>query len=268
MDRSFLTLLAVNAALQAGELLRQGFYTPFQVESKGGLHNLVTEYDKIAEKCIISTISSHFPTHSILAEESGEQYKKNSDVLWIIDPLDGTVNFAHHIPIFCVSIGVALEQQIVSGVVYSPMLQELFVAEKGKGAYLNGKPLHVSSVSQVEKAFMSTGFPYNVEKNPLHCIDRFAQMQIKGVPIRRLGSAALDLAYVAAGRYDAFWELNLNPWDTAAGTLLIEEAGGKLSQYNGEEYNCISHKTIVATNGHLHREMIHHLNSPQFWQGS
>ena len=155
--------------------------------------------------------------------------KGKSDVTWIIDPLDGTVNFARNIPVFSVSIAAAIDQKIVCGVVYQPITQELFIAEKDKGAYLNGKQLFVSKVAQFDEALMSTGFPYNVDKNPLHCVEKFAQMQVKGVPIRRLGSAAIDLAYVAAGRYDVFWEVGLHPWDMAAGKLLVEEAGGTVS---------------------------------------
>lgn len=266
MEKSSLTTVAIQAALHAGEILRHGFHTHFQVESKPGIHNLVTEYDTAAEESIVSTILKQFPTHSILAEESGEK-QGEADVTWIIDPLDGTVNFAHRIPLFSVSIGVALKGEVLSGVVYSPMLHELFVAEKSKGAYLNGKKLHVSSIDQVIQAFMATGFPYNVNTNPLHCIDRFAEMQVKGVPIRRIGSAALDLAYVAAGRFDAFWELNLNAWDIAAGKLLIEEAGGKVTQYSGSPLNIFSDKTLLGTNGPLHLPMIEHLNKHSTWKG-
>lgn len=264
MEKSFLTYIAIQAALQAGEILRRGFNTDFHVESKAGIHNLVTECDKASEKNIISTILNHFPSHRILAEEGGEKGGE-TDITWIIDPLDGTVNFAHRIPIFSVSIGVAIKEEIFCSVVYNPMLHELFVAEKSKGAYLNGTKMHVSSVDQIIDAFMATGFPYNVNTNPMHCIDRFAQMQAKGIPIRRIGSAALDLAYVAAGRFDAFWELNLNPWDIAAGKLLIEEAGGKITQYNGLPLNIFSDKTLLATNGLLHKEMIEHLSQQTLW---
>jgi myo-inositol-1(or 4)-monophosphatase len=269
MDTSPLTVVAIQAALKAGEILRRGFQTRFQVASKPGIHNLVTEYDTAAEKSIISTILHHYPSHSILAEESGETRAKQeadresdreSKVLWIIDPLDGTVNFAHQIPVFSVSIAVAVHKEVQIGVIYNPLLHELFVAEKAKGAYLNGERLTVSSADQLIKAFMATGFPYNVNTNPMHCIDRFAEMQAKGIPIRRLGSAALDLAYVAAGRFDAFWELNLSAWDMAAGKLLVEEAGGKATQYDGSNFSIFSDKMLLATNGHLHGPMIEHLN--------
>lgn len=266
MDHSPFTVIAIEAALKAGEILRRGFYADYQIHEKPGIHNLVTEYDNRAEESIISTILNRFPSHSIVAEESGEAHaKKGAEVTWVIDPLDGTVNFAHRIPIFSVSIGVAIHQEVVAGVVYSPLLHELFVAEKSKGAYLNGIRLSVSKVDQLIKAFVATGFPYNVDQNPLHCIDRFAQMQVKGVPIRRLGSAALDLSYVAAGRFDAFWELNLNSWDIAAGKLLIEEAGGKITRYDGSALSIFSDKMLLATNGHLHSQMIEHLNRQDNW---
>ncbi|HEY2809857.1 MAG TPA: inositol monophosphatase family protein [Rhabdochlamydiaceae bacterium] len=267
MEHSALTIVAINAALKAGELLRNGFYTHFRISYKEGMHNLVTECDHAAEESIISSILNHFPSHSILAEESGEKHTQKSDVLWIVDPLDGTVNFAHRIPFFAVSIGVAVKEELLSGVVYCPTLGELFIAEKGKGAYLNGTRLSISSTAQLLRAFIATGFPYNVDINPQHCIDRYAQMQHKGVPVRRMGSAALDLAYVAAGRYDAFWELNLKPWDTSAGTLLVEEAGGTVSQYSGEKYHFLSDQTLLATNGHVHQAMIEHLNQREPWRG-
>lgn len=269
MDTSPFTVIAIEAALKAGELLRRGFYADFQIKEKPGIHNLVTEYDNKAEESIISTILNRFPSHSILAEESGEAHAKHSaEVVWIIDPLDGTVNFAHGVPIFSVSIGVVVQQEVVAGVVYCPLLHELFVAEKSKGAYLNGNRLHVSKADQLIKAFAATGFPYNVNENPMHCIDRFAQMQAKGVPIRRLGSAALDLSYVAAGRFDLFWELNLSPWDIAAGKLLIEEAGGKITRYDGSPLSIFSDKMLLATNGRLHGQMIEHLKRQDTWSGS
>src|SRR5579871_651218 len=185
---SELTFVAIQAALSAGTLLRQGFYTKFEIGSKEGRLNLVTEYDRLSEKNIISCIMDHFPHHAILAEESGDIRKGKSPVTWIIDPLDGTVNFARNIPMFSVSIAAAVEKKIVSGVIYQPITQELFIAEKGKGAYLNGKKLSVSSTNHVDNAVMATGFPYDVDKNPLSCIDRFAMIQGKGIPIRRLGS--------------------------------------------------------------------------------
>jgi myo-inositol-1(or 4)-monophosphatase len=252
---SELTFVAVQAALSAGALLRQGFDTVFEIQFKEGRMNLVTEYDKLSEKSIISAIFQHFPHHAIVAEESGDVQKGKSPVTWIVDPLDGTVNFARNIPTFSVSIAAAIEGQIVSGVVYQPMTHELFIAEKGKGAYLNGKRLSVSKIEQFDNAVMATGFPYNVDQNPLSCIDRFAAIQSQGIPIRRLGSAAIDLSYVAAGRFDAFWEVGLHPWDIAAGKLLVEEAGGKVTHWNGSPHKVFCYDTLLASNGLLHQKM-------------
>jgi myo-inositol-1(or 4)-monophosphatase len=260
-----LTFTAIQAALAAGELLRRGFGTAFDIKSKPGKQNLVTEYDNRAEKMIIETIGHDFPDHAFLAEESGASHGR-SHYTWIIDPLDGTVNFAHQIPIFTISIACAHDEQIVTGIVYQPMTNELFIAEKGEGAYLNGRRLHVTENSNLEEAMLATGFPYNVEENPLNCIDRFAQMTSRGIPIRRLGSAALDLAYVAAGRFDAYWEVSLHPWDMAAGKLLVEEAGGKVTHYDGSQHRIFVQDNLLSSNGILHQEMVHHLNSKDLWR--
>jgi myo-inositol-1(or 4)-monophosphatase len=256
---SELTFVAIQAALNAGALLRRGFETEFEIKSKEGMQNLVTEYDEISEQSIITSIFQRFPTHAILAEESGDIHKGKSPVTWIIDPLDGTVNFARNIPIFSVSIAVAIETQIVSGVVYQPITRELFIAEKEKGAYLNGKKISVSKINHFENAMMATGFPYDVDKNPRSCIDRFTRILSKGIPIRRLGSAAIDLSYVAAGRFDVFWEVGLNPWDMAAGKLLVEEAGGKVSHWDGSPHKIFCYDTLLASNGVLHQKMIEYL---------
>ncbi len=257
MNTSELTFIAVQAALKAGELLEKGFGTSFKISSKPGRQNLVTEYDKASEKMIKAMILDAFPSHAILAEESGSEGKNT--VQWIVDPLDGTVNFAHSIPIFSVSIGVAVEGKLVTGVVFAPMLNELFIAQEGQGAYLNDVRLKVTATDTLAAAFIATGFPYNADENPLHCIDSFAHMTKLGVPTRRLGSAAIDLAYVAAGRFDAFWEVSLEPWDVAAGKLLVQEAGGKVSQYDGSERDVFNSKTVLASNGHLHDHMIKEL---------
>lgn len=256
---SELTLIAIEAAKKAGALLQQGFGSNFEINSKPGMQNLVTEYDHIAEKEIITTISKRFPDHAFLAEESGSTPKMDSAVMWIIDPLDGTVNFAHNIPVFSVSIAACVDGVIVSGVVYHPMAQELFVAEKGKGVYLNAKPISVSKVNATANSLMATGFPYDVDKDPLNCIEKFAKMQLMGVPVRRLGSAAIDLAYVAAGRWDAYWEVGLHPWDMAAGKLLVEEAGGEISHWDGASHKIFGYNTVLASNGLLHQTMIEHL---------
>lgn len=249
-----LLTVAVQAALQAGGLLRQGFGTAFEISSKEGHHNLVTTYDKLAEKTIAETVGKRFPTHGFLGEESGHQ--KSGSILWIVDPLDGTVNFAHNVPVFSVSIAVAVEGKVVVGVVYQPMTDELFWAEKGKGSFLNGKPLKVSTQMKLSEAFLATGFPYNVSEDPLSCIETFVKLTRKGIPIRRLGSAALDLSYVAAGRFDGYWEVTLQPWDIAAGLLLVEEAGGKVTRYDGSPCNPTEAGPVLATNKHLHTQIL------------
>ena len=256
---SDLSSVAIQAAMNAGSLLHRGFGTDFKISSKSGVQNLVTEYDKAAEALIIAAIHKQFPDHMILAEESGESRHTSSAVTWIVDPLDGTVNFAHGLPIFSVSIAAAIHGQVVAGVVFQPMTNELFTAELGKGAYLNGKQIFVSKVNRFESALMSTGFPYNVDQDPMHCVEKFAQMQLKGVPIRRLGSAALDLSYVAAGRCDAFWEVGLNSWDMAAGMLLVLEAGGKVTHWDGSAHRILGYDSCLASNGLLHEAMLEHL---------
>jgi myo-inositol-1(or 4)-monophosphatase len=256
---SELACVGIQAALNAGTLLRSGFGGRFAITSKPGVQNLVTEYDAASEESIISAIFNAFPDHAILAEESGEIAKPNSAVTWIIDPLDGTVNFAHNIPVFSVSIAAATQKTIVMGVVFQPMTGELFVAEKGKGAFLNGRQIFVSRVPRLEMSILSTGFPYNVDKDPLECVEKFARMQLKGVPIRRLGSAAIDMSYVAAGRFDAFWEVGLHPWDMAAGKLLVEEAGGRVTHWDGSSHQVYGYETMLATNGLLHSAMLEHL---------
>lgn len=249
---SHLTLVAIEAALLAGDLLRQGFGTHFSISSKEGRHNLVTEFDHRSEKLIIDFIKKNIPNSNFIAEESGSTGLKSEEILWIIDPLDGTVNFAHQIPVFCVSIAAQREGKVVSGVVYQPITHEMFVAEIGKGAFLNGQQLRVSEVNRIEMAMLATGFPYDLAMNPFHCIDHFIDILKLGIPIRRLGSAAIDLAYTASGRFDGFFEVKLGPWDVAAGKLLVEEAGGKVTHWDKEPFDIHSQKPVLASNGHLH----------------
>lgn len=252
---STLTNVAIDAALSAGEILRKGFGTQFKIGSKAGHHNLVTEYDLKAEEHILQFIRKHRPDSHFLAEESGES-GNHSELVWIIDPLDGTVNFAHQIPMFSVSIAAEQEGKIVSGVVYHPLTQELFVAESGKGAYLNNQKISVSAAPTLAKSILATGFPYTVAENPEHCIDHFVKILGKGIPIRRLGSAALDLCYTASGRFDGYFEVALTPWDIAAGKLILEEAGGKLSSWHGKPLSHRDPKTILASNGKIHNELL------------
>jgi myo-inositol-1(or 4)-monophosphatase len=249
-----LTLLAVEAALLAGDILRQGYGTQFTIGNKEGHFNLVTEYDHKAEAAVIDFLSAHCPESTFLAEESGSS--GTGDLVWVIDPLDGTVNFAREVPIFAVSIGLERRGELIAGVVFQPVTQELFIAEKGKGAFLNGKPLRVSGAKTVQQAILATGFPYNIRENPFHCIEHFNDILKEGIPIRRLGSAAIDFAYTAAGRYEGYFEVSLAPWDCAAGVLLVEEAGGVVTHWDGSPFAIRSQRPVVATNGILHQELL------------
>jgi myo-inositol-1(or 4)-monophosphatase len=248
-------------AVHAGaDLLRHYFEGTFEIQSKDSLNNLVTEVDKKAEEAIIDVIRVEFPEHFILSEEAGEM-STGSEYKWIIDPIDGTVNFAHGIPICCISIGLEHNGVMMLGAVFNPFMNELFFAERGKGAFLNNRPLKVSNNNQMESACLVTGFPYRwveVHMDPISVFERFIRM---GLPVRRLGSAAIDLCWVAAGRFDGFWEYNLNPWDIAAGYLIIEEAGGRISNFNGDPYSVYDKQTL-ATNGKIHEAMLKIINTP------
>jgi len=242
----------------AAEILRF-FNNDFKISNKEGVNNLVTEADHAAEKAIIEVIKTAFPGHQILSEEVGE-IAQDSDYKWIIDPIDGTVNFAHGIPLNCVSIGIEYKGEIVMAAVYNPTKNEFYFAEKGKGATLNDKPIHVSNETETIKALLVTGFPYtyiNMPNGPLEIFERFIR---KGVPVRRLGSAAIDLCWVAAGRVDGFYEHKLEPWDSAAGYLIVEEAGGKVTDLEGNKFSVYQHR-LLATNGKIHDEMIAVINN-------
>jgi len=258
-DFSKITKSVIEVALIAGDILRSGYRSNYKVSKKEGKHNLVTEIDLLSEKTIISYINKKFKDHSILCEEKGS-FEKKSEYKWIVDPLDGTVNFAHDIPMFAVSLAVQKKDEIISAVTFSPLVNELFVAEKSKGAYLNGEKLSVTNNKKIDDAFLTTGFPYNLSENPNMCQDRFLNILKLGLPIRRIGAASLDLAYIAAGRFDIFWETGLGPWDLAAGLLLIEEAGGKVTHYDGSKVILNNKNAIVASNKHLHNEFLKFLN--------
>lgn len=249
--------VAVEAALEAGKYILTRRDTVKEISYKNGITDLVTDVDKKSESMIIGKIKSKYPGHSILAEESGLD-NMDSEVKWIIDPLDGTTNFAHSLPIFCVSIGVMLKDQIKIAVVYDPNRDELFIAEEGHGAFLNSNKISVSGNARVEESLISTGFAYDMKKKAEN-IEKFTVVINHAQAVRRPGSAAIDLCYVACGRFDGFWEAHLSPWDTAAGQLLVKEAGGKISQFNNEDYT-IFDKEILATNCHIHDEMIDLLN--------
>ncbi|MES2704798.1 MAG: inositol monophosphatase family protein [Bacteroidota bacterium] len=243
-----------HATQEAGKIIQGRFNGTFTIDHKEGINNLVTEVDKLAEKKIMEIISDAFPGHTIISEEAGEMIQE-SEYQWIIDPIDGTVNFAHGIPICCVSIGVLHKDVLVLGAVYNPMMNELFFAERGKGATLNGVPISVSRKADFNKAFLVTGFPYKWPDGAEHPIKVFERLVLEGLPVRRLGSAAIDLCWVACGRFDGFWEYNLNAWDVAAGYLMVEEAGGKVTDFEGHPYNVFDKETL-ATNGFIHEQML------------
>ena len=254
--RSRLTMIATLTALKAGHLLKKGFGEKMEFSKKEGHHNLVTEWDKKSENLILESIQAHFPDHGFITEESGSIGEVKKGIVWIIDPLDGTVNFFHKIPQFAISIAAISELQVLASVIYNPMTDELFIAEKDHGAYLNGNPLKVSETAVLDAAICGTGLPYNVQENPLACLDHLYHFAKMGVPIRRMGSAAIDLAYVAAGRLDAFWEVSLNAWDFAAGMLMLEEAGGMLSNFEGLSLDPTKETAVVASNSILHDQIL------------
>lgn len=243
-----------EAAEEAAKIIKENYNSAFSISRKKEYNDLVTEVDHKSEKKIIDVIHKYFPGHNILSEECGD-LNINSDYVWIVDPIDGTVNFAHALPIFSVSIALEIKKEIVLGIVYNPIIEEKFYSEKGKGAFLNDKQISVSKVEKLKDSLLVTGFPYMAKYNMGSCIDHFNNFIKEGLPIRRLGSAALDLCYVACGRFDGFWEVALNPWDMAAGYLILAEAGGKLSNFKGEDFS-IYKKQLLATNGNIHKEMM------------
>lgn len=242
-----------EAAQGAGDILKQRFAKVHQVERKRGA-GIVTEADRLAESFILKKISRFYPNSSILTEESGE-FKRHGELLFVIDPLDGTTNYAHGFPVFAVSIGLYIEDQPFAGIVYNPVQQELFFAQKGKGTHLNGKRVRVSKTTQLKDSLLGTGFYYARGKQLNREIEIFRRMNEVALGVRRPGAAALDLAYVACGRYDGFWERKLSAWDVAAGFLLVTEAGGKVSDYQGAPMD-IFHGECLASNTKLHRKMV------------
>ncbi len=244
----------IEVAKEAGELIKENFGKHQSIEYKSNLSDLVTETDKRAEKLITDFIKREFPSHNILSEE-GSGKKGHSDYLWVIDPIDGTTNFAHGLPIFSVSIGVVKNDEIIAGVVYDIMRNVIYSAEKGGGAFANGKKLRVSKNSDLRKSLLVTGFPYNVSENPNNVYEKFIAFLKNSRAVRRLGSAAIDCCYVAEGVFDGFWEVSLNPWDICAGKLIIEEAGGKVTNFKGEKVSIFSVE-FLASNGYVHEKMM------------
>lgn len=246
---------AIETARDAGQILLEKFGRKLNIMKKGDI-NLVTEADLASESLIIERIKSYYPKHSILAEESGNAVIIGGDNTWkwIIDPLDGTTNFAHGYPCFCVTLALEHDGEIVIGVTFDPTRNELFAAERGKGASLNNKPIRVSEAEDLGNALLVTGFPYDFRDRP-DFARHFSEFLVRSRGVRRDGSAAIDLAYVACGRFDGFWEEGLNPWDVAAGVLLIEEAGGQVTYYNGSPLSIYT-PPICASNGLLHSQML------------
>ncbi len=247
---------AVQTARDAGLILAERMgRKSLQVTNKGVI-DLVTEADLAAERFIIERIQAHYPRHGILAEESGATHSVEgaSEYKWIVDPLDGTTNYAHGYPCFCVSIALERAGEIIIGVIYDPLRDEMFAAERGMGATLNGRRVRVSEVEELNRAMVCTGFPYDVRDRG-DFARHFAHFIMHAQAIRRDGSAALDMAYVACGRFDGFFEEGLRPWDVAAGVLLIEEAGGRVSRYDGQPFDVYT-PPILVSNGLIHEEMM------------
>jgi myo-inositol-1(or 4)-monophosphatase len=245
---------AVEFAREAGAIVLEGYGRIHSPERKGRI-DLVTEYDRRSEERLLSLIHERYPDHGVLAEESGAHEAAGARVRWIVDPLDGTTNFAHNYPFFGVSVGVELDGEVVAGAVHDPVRDEMFSAARGGGAALNGSPIRVSSCPRIEDALLVTGFPYDVREHPERHVPLFQEFLVRAQGIRRDGSAALNLCYLAMGRFDGFWEGNLSAWDVAAGSLIVREAGGTLSDYRGGPFR-VDGRQICAANPALHAEML------------
>lgn len=261
MDLEHIKRVGIAAAYKGGSLLRSYFGKISKIDKKGAI-DLVTEADIESEKVIIHTIQRAFPDHAVLAEESGLN-KGASECSWIVDPLDGTTNFTHQLNLFSISIAFALKGDTEVGIVLIPLTGELFTTIKGKGAELNGRPIRVSNSPTVSESLLITGFPYNKREFIDPLMIRFAKCLKASQGIRRLGSAAIDLCFVACGRFDGFWEQNLNPWDTAAGELIAREAGAIVTDFSNNPFT-IDKNEILATNGKIHKEMLSLLELEQF----
>lgn len=247
--------LAERVARRAGEHLRRRFGDAGAIDHKGAI-DLVTEADREAEEIAIEAIRRERPGDQFLAEEGGgEGEDPDARVRWIIDPLDGTTNFARSFPIFAVSVAAEVEGELAAGAVHVPMLDELFAAACGAGATLNDRSIQVSRVSRLAEGFLATGFPYDIRENPDNNLDHFARFSVRALAIRRPGAAAVDLCYLACGRFDGFWELRLKPWDLAAGALIIAEAGGRLTNLDGSPLR-FGAPGVCASNGLIHEEML------------
>ena len=244
----------IEIAKEAGEVIRDGFGKNFSVEFKTNDSNLVTEIDKKSEETIINFINKEFNGHSIIAEESGK-HETSSEYRWVIDPLDGTTNFAHGLPIFSVSIGVQRNEETIIGVVYDVMMDRMYQAELGSGAFLGDQKLKVSNNEILSQSLLVTGFPYDLRENPGTTLQKFNDLIMSSRAVRRLGSAAIDLCYIASGVFEGFWEVHLHPWDLCAGKLLVEEAGGIVTNFKNEPIDVFSPQ-MVATNRKIHDQIL------------
>jgi myo-inositol-1(or 4)-monophosphatase len=245
--------VAAEAALRAGAIQLEHYGQDVKVEKKGDI-DLVTEVDHACEAAILEVIRDRFPEHDILAEES-DSARTGSRYVWIVDPLDGTTNFAHSYPMFSVSIALTVDGESVVGVVFDPLRDELFTAERGAGAHLNGKRLKVTGEDRLIQSLIITGFPYDLHERLVERLTPFIRVMGRARAVRRAGSAAIDLSYVAAGRADGFWEAVLKPWDMAAGRLMVEEAGGRVTRFDGSKVT-VGPDEIAATNGRVHDELL------------
>ena len=250
-DIALLLRAATIAALEAGGIIREMYENPHQIRLKGAI-DLVTEADIASEKAILAILAQRFPGSIVLAEESSSDYENiPAGPVWIVDPLDGTTNFAHGFPYFCVSIAYSVDKVSQVGVIYCPILDELFCAWQGGGAWLNGRRINVSGRDSLIESLVATGFPYDIQDNLAQVMSQLHRVLPAVRDVRRAGAAALDLAYVACGRLDGFWEINLKPWDTAAGQLLVEEAGGTVTDFKGGSWTPYVPE-VLAANGHIH----------------
>lgn len=251
----------IKISREAGEIIREGFGEKLTLEYKTNVTDYATNIDKASEELIINFIRKEFPTHNILAEESGRS-DGSSDFTWVVDPLDGTMNFAHGLPIFSVSIGVMKNDEIIAGVVYDVMTDTVYSSEKGSGAFANDKKLSVSDTTDLGKSLLVTGFPYDIKDNPKNAIGKFGDLLKAASGVRRLGSAAIDCCYIASGSLDGFWEVRLNAWDICAGHLIIKEAGGRVTNFSDQEidYKKYNEIELLATNGKIHDKMMEVLN--------
>jgi myo-inositol-1(or 4)-monophosphatase len=252
--------VATEAVLRAGAIQKERYGRRVEVEHKGEI-DLVTEVDRTCERAILDVIRTAFPSHDVVAEEASPE-RTGSRFVWFVDPLDGTTNFAHSYPVFAASVGLAVDGEVVAGAVCDPTRDELFTAERGGGAHLNGRRLHVSAAATLIESLLITGFPYDLHRDPARRLRRFNRIMGLARAVRRDGSAAIDLCYVAAGRADGFWEEVLSPWDMCAGRLMVEEAGGRVSRFDGEALG-LGADEILATNGRIHGAMMEALREQE-----